>query len=343
MFARPCIFAICSEASAGESKGGIRMAKTPQFDQAQVKAAIEAIKDRKRPALVRGPQSAQLQTLRRNLGQRLQPLFAEAGLDKEKFNKILEQHQHEVRAAVEKERAANAKELSLLNENLRRGLANQARALEHIAFKPFITTLIPIPQASFIFAQPVGMLTDSNTAPGMNFAKVSYTQKNDSIQTTVFVRFYFFWQNQTDFLAVINVDSDLAAVGVAQGSAYPGFFVPGTCDLNLDATLTVYLGDTEISYQSTETAVIDSIHVTGGYDIFLPDGGFQSDDISGSFHLSCTNIEVEANQTVVFQVEFEATYTISDGGSVVLDFDFEDNSIVCPGVTVELLTPSLAP
>jgi hypothetical protein len=142
---------------------------------------------------------------------------------------------------------------------------------------------------------------------------------------------------------VINVDSDLAAVGVAQGSAYPGFFNPGTCSLDLNATLTVYLGETEINYQSTETASIDSIYVTGGYDLFLPDGGFRSDDISGSFHLSCTNIEVEANQTVVFQVEFEATYYIDDGGSVVLDFNFEDNSIVRPGVTVELLTPPVEP
>jgi len=105
------------------------MAKNPQFDESQIKAAIEAIKDRKRPSLVRGPQHAQLQTLRRNLGQRLQPLFAEAGLDTEKFNKILEEHQHDVRAVLEKEKAANAKGLSLLNENLRRGLANQTRAL----------------------------------------------------------------------------------------------------------------------------------------------------------------------------------------------------------------------
>jgi hypothetical protein len=33
------------------------------------------------------------------------------------------------------------------------------------------------------------MVTDSNTAPGMNFAKIVYTQENDASQTTVFVRF----------------------------------------------------------------------------------------------------------------------------------------------------------
>jgi hypothetical protein len=119
------------------------MAKTPQFDQAQIKAAIEAIKDRKRPALVRGPQHAQLQTLRRNLGQRLQPLFAEAGLDREKLNKILEQHQHDVRAVLEKDKAANAKGLSLLNQNLRRGLANQTRALELLALNRLSPLLYP--------------------------------------------------------------------------------------------------------------------------------------------------------------------------------------------------------
>jgi hypothetical protein len=240
------------------------MAKTPQFDQAQIKAAIEAIKDRKRPALVRGPQHAQLQTLRRNLGQRLQRLFAEAGLDREKLNKILEQHQHDVRAVLEKDKAANAKGLSLLNQNLRQGLANQTRAVEHLAFKPFVTTLIPIPQASFIFATPVGMVTDSNTAPGLNFAKIVYTQKNDASQTTVFVRFYFFWQNQSDFLAVINVDSDLAAVGVAQGSADPGFFVPGTCDLDLNATLTATWGIPRLTIKAPKRRRLIRYTLPGG-------------------------------------------------------------------------------
>jgi len=188
------------------------------------------------------------------------------------------------------------------------------------------------------------MLMDSNTAPGMNYAKIAYTQQtDDTSDTTVYVRFYFFWQNQSDFLAVINVDSDLAALGLTEGTAYPGYFSPRSCSLPLYATLTVYLGGLEINYQSTELALIDSIYVTGGFEEFpWADGGYQRHYISGSYHLSCTNVEVEANQAVVFQVEFQASYRIADGGSVDIDFNSGDYSLVCPGVTVELLTPPVA-
>src|SRR5690242_14792365 len=83
----------------------------------------------------------------------------------------------------------------------------------------------------------------------------------------------------------------------------------------------------------------------GGHGI-IRGGDLESRSISGEYHLSCSNIEVQPSQIVVFEVACFADYWIDEGGNIVLDFDFDpaNYEIVCPALTIELLTaPMVAP
>jgi len=60
--------------------------------------------------------------------------------------------------------------------------------------------------------------------------------------------------------------------------------------------------------------------------------------ISDTAHLSCNSIEVQGDQLIVFDVALSVDYSIDDG-NVGIDFASGSQGIVCPGVTVELLSP----
>ena len=190
-----------------------RIKPKTKVDKSQIRALIAAIKDRKDPGIIPASQDSQILSLRRKLGKRLQPEFAAAGLDVEKVDKILAEHQKELRNVFKKNKAKSAKNLSAIKKNLQRGLMNQRKALDHFASKPYIITRIPLLEAHSIFAQPVGMLTDSHIEAMNNWAKFFLHEGADTGGSThAYIRFYFFWQNQTDYLAVINADTDLGCV-----------------------------------------------------------------------------------------------------------------------------------
>jgi len=317
------------------------MAKnTKKIDESPIQAAIAAVRDRKYPGIVPASQQSQILSQRRKLGKRLQPLFADAGLDIKKINKVLAEHQSDVRNVVEKHKAKTAKNVSELNKNLRLGLANRSKALENLNSKPFLpTTIIPLEEASQIWATPAGMLTDSHIDPHDNWAKFVFIERNDVGYAVAYVRFYFFWQNPSEYVAVINANSDLAAQGVIQANATPGLFTGGKCTLTLEATLKVFVGGAEISSQGTPEVGIDTISADGGSELLMDDGNFASHNVSGALnHLSVSNIQVDAGQMVLFEVALQALYSVSDG-SITLDFSYGDYYAMCPGLTIELLTP----
>lgn len=309
-----------------------------KVDESPVKAAIAAVRDRTYPGIVPATQQTQILNLRRKLGKRLQPLLADAGLEVKKINKILAEHQSDVREVVEKHKAKTAKNVAALNKNLRLGLANRSKALEIINFLPLLpSTIITLDEASQIWATPVGMLTDTHIEANNNWAKFAFVEQNDDYDTA-YVRFYFFWQNTSGYLAVLNATTDLAAQGIVQANATPGLLSGGHCSVTLDATLKVFLGGTNISYQGTQTVVIDTISVNGGSEFLMEGDNFASHNVSGALNpLSVSDVQVEAGEMVLFEVALAATYLVGDG-SITLDFSYGDYLAMCPGLTIELLT-----
>jgi hypothetical protein len=318
------------------------MTKHVAIDRARLQAAVRAIEKRRRPDInqIGLAQRSQIAKLRRDLGPRLEPVFADAGLDVKKINQILTQHQSDVRRALAKHKAETSKEVAALRNTLQQGIENKRKALEQIAGKPYLTTPIPILTPFFIYALPAGMLHDSHIEPSNNWAKLTYTDSRNVTYPPVKLSFYFAWQNPVNYVAVINCDTDLVVNGVCQARADPGFFLPGSAWLGLWAELNVYLGETEINWQAGQLSQIAGISAEGGWGPF-GDGDLESKNISDTYHLSCSDILVQGDQVVIFEVSCVASYWIDEGGDIVLDFDFDpaNYQIMCPALNIDLLTP----
>ncbi len=320
------------------------MARQPASHDSQLKAAVDAIKQRKRADIYQASvaQRVSLAKPRRNLGKNLQPLLSNAGLDLKKIDQSLARHQAKVRQLLRTEKAATAKQLAYLAKARQPGLANTRRAIERLASKAYLTTPIPIATPYLIYATPVGMLTDSHAEPWNNWGRVTFSVSTDTGDSTAKLNFYFAWQNPSDYLAVINCTADVVASGECLVDANPGFLFGGSASLHLRAELTVFVGNTEIYWQQGQTHEIVSLSADGGNIFGL--GPVVTRTISDTSHLSCNYIEVQGNQLVVFEVAFVAEYSIDDG-NVVLNFGNSNPGyqVLCPALNIDLLTqPDMA-
>ena len=132
-------------------QSAITLDKHLALDKAQVKAAIDVVKDRKHPMLM-DPRVQARGKLRKKLGKELRPLFAGAGLDLGKLDKALQVNHAELRKSLAADRAANAKQVAQAHKLRLAGLANTRAALEQIAGIPHLTTAIPLATPFFILA-----------------------------------------------------------------------------------------------------------------------------------------------------------------------------------------------
>ncbi len=305
------------------------------IDESVARAAIDAVKDRKRAALHQ-PGYAFRGKLRHKLAKELRPLFTGAGLDLDKIDKVLKGSQAELRRSLAQDKAATAKQFAELAKLRLAGLANTRAAIEHLAFNAYLTTPIPVATPYLIGARPAGFLTDSHAEPWNNWGKPALQTDQDTSGNTARVSFYFAWQNPLAYLAVINCSADLIANGHCSNTAEGGFFSGGSATVKLRAELNVFVGAVEISWQPGQKSDIVTITADGG-SIFDP-GAIGNRDISATAHLSCNSIEVQGDQLVVFEVAFVADYSIDDG-SIDLDFASGDNAVIPPALNIELLTP----
>lgn len=315
--------------------------KHAAIDKARLKAAVDAIKDQERPDghQLGLAQQARMAQFRRKLGKELRPLFTGARFDVGTLDKALVRHQVEMREALKKDTAKTAKGFAKVARDRERGIANTERALRHIATKPLLTTLIPITTPYLIYATPIGMLRDSHVEPWNNFAKFSYTSDRDTGYDTAVVKFFFAWQNPSDYLAVINCNTNLLINGIVEATAEQGWVTPGSAFVELWAKLRVYVGSTVINYQGSQQQQMATVYAEGGYALFGGSGDIKSENVFGAYNLSCSDIQVDGDQLVVFEVACSADWWI-DGGSIVLAFDFDPARrwVACPVLNVELLT-----
>jgi hypothetical protein len=316
------------------------MAEHAGANKSKVKTAISAIRNQKRPDISQFDfsNSARALSLRRKLGKQLQTEFADAGLDIKKNNKILADHQSEARGVLEKEKSKSAKTFAALNKDLQREIANKKKAVEWLASRPPITTtLIPLWTAWEIGVTPVA-LVDTHIEPSNNWARILYTRQSDTNgNETIDVGFWFAWENPSEYLAVLNAESDLFYQGFCRAVGNPDVFWYGESWIDLYVDFKVFVGGAVV-YESGFTEIARRIYGKGGAEIVLGGFGIDSLGISGSNHLATSNISVDGRQLVLFFLHFEAEYNIRNG-SIDIDFDKEqDHFIMCPGVQIELLT-----
>ena len=185
--------------------------------KAAIKAALSAIGHQERLDISQAglARRAGIPSLRRKLGKQLQPVFAEAGLDVAKIKKIRADHQSEVRGVLKKEKSKSAKAFAALNKNLRSGIENQKKALEHLASQPLIITRIPLWTAFDLTVLPGNLQYESHAGAADNWVTTYFNKENHgpSEDGTVDVFFWFYWRNPFSYPAVLNADSQLVLQG----------------------------------------------------------------------------------------------------------------------------------
>jgi hypothetical protein len=269
-------------------------------------------------------------------------VFAEAGLDVAKINKIRADHQREVRGVLEKEKSKSAKAFATLNKNLRSGIENQKKALEHLASQPLIITRIPLWTAFDLTVLPGNLPYESHAEAANNWVTVAFEKDifaDTSEDGTVDVYFWFYWRNPFSYAAVLNADSQLVLQGTYDLTPQTDFIAPGDVSLDLWAELFVVVGGAIIHSQWTH---IPPFPLEASADWFIEQDE-ASGGISGIYHVSTgSGIAVPAGKLALFAVHFLAKYNIFHG-TVAFDFDSPGQIMLCPSVQLELLIPLRAP
>jgi hypothetical protein len=314
--------------------------KTAIIDR-PLQAAIDRIRAQEQPdiAQIGLAQQAQRAKLRRALGRGLAPLLKGA-LDGKKIGAALARHQARQRTLVEQGSPALARRQAAIARHRKAALLNTRRALDLLQLQPAASTVIPLTTPFMIYANPAGMLTDSHTEPYNSFAKFAYTSDRDTGYGTAAVKFYFAWQNPSQYLAVINCRTNLLLAGIIEATAEQGWLFPGSSWIELTANLTVHVGTTVINYYGTQHTQMGQVGANGGWAEVGGSGDINAENIYGAYPLSAPQIFVEGREVVVFEVACSADWWIDSGGSIVLDFDDEAGRyhVAVPVVQVELLT-----
>jgi hypothetical protein len=319
--------------------------KTKKMDPSEIEKVISAIRDREVDSNVPAPDQTQIRDLRHGLQKQLAPIFERAGLDVEEINRILRQHQQDLRNLVEEHKSQAKTHRAARAEKMRAALAQRSSVLNSIANQPGggLSNLNPIQEASGIYALPAGMLVSSTIEPQNNWAQIYYEDNTDTSGSSVYLYFLFEWLNQFPYQVVLAASTNLGVNGEILESPNQGLFQSGFCSLSLWATLDAYVGDLDINYPMGQVAIgsPNPLTATSG---FLQGGVYPvTDTIFEYDSLSCQPIPVDGGQIVTFLVAMRADIKISDGGyggsTVWLDFSPDnDGFIMCPEITLQLLS-----
>jgi hypothetical protein len=315
------------------------MAKHQGMTESEIKAAIKAAQsafehqERLRASL---SQSAPLLSLQRKLGERLQPVFAEAGLDIEKINNILSEHQREELRVLKEGKSKTEQTFEALNQTFLPGLENRRKAQNYLAaiHHPIVTPIL-LSSAFNIDEVPAGLPFSSHVEDSNNLARTFFEHGINDGYGSVSINFWFFWQNSSDNVAVIqNIESDLFIQGTSTMIADAHFYNNGQVSLKFQAVLSAFEQQGVIG---SDTITIYDHHTTGPH---TGDDQIDPASFSDTYHLRIPSyISVPAHSGVVLSVSFQAIYN-TWYGRVEFNFDAPSRFIICRGVHMELVMPS---
>jgi hypothetical protein len=317
--------------------------KTKKMDPSEIEKVISAIRDREVDSTVPAPDQTQIRDLRHGLQKQLAPIFERAGLDVEEINRILRQHQQDLRNLVEEHKSQAKTHRAARAEKMRAALAQRSSVLNSIANQPGggLSNLNPIQEASGIYALPAGMLVSSTIEPQDNWAQIYYEDSTDTSGSSVYLYFLFEWLNQFPYQVVLAASTNLGANGEINGTEEMGFFSSGSFSILLWATLDAYVGYLDINYPMGQSAIGSYVAPPQGFGTAIL---WEPVPIFNYNYLCCQPIPVDAGQIATFLVSMRADIKINDG-SVSLDFSSNDGFVMCPEITLQLLSggPSNAP
>jgi hypothetical protein len=317
----------------------------PAIDESQLKRALSAM-EAGRPKLA-GRRERPIS--RRAIEQLLRESFAKAGVDIEKLDRMLADEQGEQRRRLEAQTAEAAKHLPAAHAAFRHAVDNRHRSLERLA------ALVPPPASWFvdltpfiIFEKRFRYLVDSHMEPMNSWVKCNVTARQGGTNADdAEFDYWFLWENESDFAAVVNVTSSLVFTGHCSVSAAQGIFSGQQTSLDIRAKLTLWewweSPQVPISHEGSQNQQVLDLSVQGGH-IFQSGRTKQRDFSFEKFDLGYDDMFfIPARATAVFTVSFDVQYSTEDflnlENDVTADFATDPNfGVICPGLQLEVLT-----
>jgi hypothetical protein len=270
--------------------------------------------------------------------------------------------QEEMRSEAQKWQLAAAASLAAAT-------AARVQALELLA-EPFTSTYVTLPEPLLIWELPhpeLNIWRDDQIVPGGSWVKlILETKSSPAGQSYTDFRFYFLWENPTDYYAVANVSSSLSLNGQADAWGNPGIISGDHADLDVSAYLTVMrwsgwpndpiTGQSEnqtpypvYDWQDTTKSVV-AFDAFGGDWFDSADPKSASFDPSKPYDVNADLVAIPGGAVTLFEVGLTIGWSFhnidgdnveSDYQSITLDLGYDPLGYraVCPMVQLEVLTP----
>jgi hypothetical protein len=310
----------------------------PKFNESQMKAVLSATKDARRASanlgIIENSRIKMAQHPLENFAAASQP--ATAGFDVEKFAKLREQHQTELRLMLEQRKSEALKHSYDAKDTLRYGIESRLKNVE----------LLPAAANYELLTRPFLIWWSQ----GIDFPEVHYEEVNswakfsihseDSLNINENMTFYFLWNNPSDAFAVVNVDGYLVVDGFCVGKSEGGF-LPGfrysLIDMNAELHLLEWWNQppTEpLSQFGQNQNVVNLSTNTGG---FMDSDAVAFQHVFRGYDLRHELFVIPPRETVVIEVALMLTYG-SNHGSVDIDLSSGNFQVMCPAVLIAVVS-----
>jgi hypothetical protein len=304
---------------------------------------------------------------RRDVEKILRPLVMKAGLDVDEFNQMLALQQTARRERFEKQKAQIARHSAPQRKAFQRSIEEGYKTTEYLHNLPFdsggLASIITLPTPFLVWEWHGNQsLVSSHLEPLKSYAKwlldvPAYGFDNDSGSGETEVSFYFFWQNQSDYLSIVNCYSLVALNGSCYLQANNGVFSGDTMELTIQASLypiSYWLpvppggNITNLRMQgdpNQHNLILYDLKAEGG-SIFGDAGTAEkifSNDSYGVSYGQYSGVSIPGRATAIFEVNVSFGYNW-DGNTlpdeITADFadDSKNYSIGCPLVALQFLT-----
>ena len=307
-----------------------------KLSKSEVKAAISKILARKEAR----PPIQPRRLPRRNFGKRLASLFAEAGIDVSKLEKIVSEEREGFARLQKKRELYYEKRNSALEKQYKATLENKKRALEAIAGQTIGVQTVTVHTASTVGTHPEEILKGKRLEPWNNWVKFFHHDSNNT--APIFepghtryadAKLIFAWLNPTKSTLIVRANADLIIKGFCQAIAQGNFISPGNVTINLDATLKAYPGAGGPAVWGPTIRILEMYADTYG-DILGGDGSWATADFYERRNLTLNHLLVNPRQIVIFEVSVDFSYSILNG---IAEMEFSDTNryVRCPALVIE--------
>ncbi|SCE95649.1 hypothetical protein GA0074695_2447 [Micromonospora viridifaciens] len=266
-------------------------------------------------------------------------------------------HRRALERAFRTEMPDAARYFAEAEETFRRGVRDRRTALDVLATAPPplapTSTLLETPFLIWGLAagSPGSRLRyDGHIEAGNSWATMaSYFDGDGAFLTYDEVDFYFLWQNDGGTDVVVDVQSLLRLTGSLHAWADAGFFWTPFWGVTTIGDSTGYVQarlellqwweqpPTRPLPQPDQVNDVESLSVSGGWQLLGRPGRHESVPVSGAAHLAYDTFRVPAGAVAVFEVGVRVGWGGYDGGGFA-DFESGDFRVVCPHVQLEFLT-----